>query len=69
MDKIDKIVATVLIVFLLFMVFVVVGSVYSNGIAAQKIIFERTGEHVPFFVAVGYPDSYFTGISGEIKLK
>ena len=56
----DRIIATLIIVVFFTMMVVGVAGAYTAATIRQKLIRERTQEHVSLWVALNYPDAYFT---------
>lgn len=40
---------------------------YSRGLAYKKLIYDKTGEEVAWYIAANYPCSYFTDANVKIK--
>ena len=56
----DRLVATVFVLATAAFMVACVCGVYTQACVKQKLIRERTQEHVSLWVALTYPDAYFT---------
>ena len=56
----DRLVATVFVLATATFMAASVCSMYTQACVKQKLIRERTQEHVSLWVALNYPDAYFT---------
>ena len=56
----DRIIAAVIITMFFTTMIVGVAGAYTAATIRQKLIRERTQEHVSLWVALNYPDAYFT---------
>ena len=56
----DRILATLIIVVFFATMAVGAAGAYTAAAIRQKLIRERTQEHVSLWVALNYPDAYFT---------
>ena len=56
----DRIIATVIITVFFTTTVVGVAGAYTAATIRQKLIRERTQEHVSLWAALNYPDAYFT---------
>ena len=56
----DRIIATVFVLAIAALTVTHACSMYTQACVKQKLIRERTQEHVSLWVALNYPDAYFT---------
>lgn len=56
----DRIIATVFVLAVAAFIATCVCGMYTQAHIKQKLIRERTQEHVSLWVALNYPDAYFT---------
>ena len=56
----DRLVATVFVLATAAFMATCVCAMYTRACVKQKLIRERTQEHVSLWVALNYPDAYFT---------
>ena len=56
----DRLVATVIVLAIAAAMVTCACAMYTRACIKQKLIRERTQEHVSLWVALNYPDAYFT---------
>ena len=56
----DRIIVTVFVLAVAAVITALVCVIYTQACVRQKLIRERTQEHVSLWVALNYPDAYFT---------
>ena len=56
----DRIIATVFVLAIVTFLTTCACGMYTQACIKQKLIRERTQEHVSLWVALNYPDAYFT---------